>query len=53
MNGAQIAALEPVAEHAGVGEVGLGRDTAVLLADDMLDLAAQEGVVLVDQAVLA
>lgn len=52
-DGAEIAALAPVAEQTGEGKVIRFRRPAMFLADDVIDLAAEEGIVLVDEAVLA
>ena len=52
-NRGQVGALVPVAERTGVSQVPLHRLAAVLLADDVVDLAAEEGVILVNEAVLA
>lgn len=48
-----VAALVTVAEETGVGEVILSRLASVPLADDVVNLAAEEHVLFVGEAVLA
>ncbi len=51
--GADIAAFVQIAEQAGISEVICMRRPTVLFADDMINLAAEEGVILMDQEVFA
>lgn len=46
-----VAALRPIAERAGIGQIVLRRLPAVFFTDDVIDFAAEKGVVFVDQAV--
>jgi len=53
VNRPDITALRLVATHTGVAQVVLMGKSAVLLTDNVIDLAAVEGVLLRDQAILA
>lgn len=48
-----VATLASIAEDTGQGQIRFNCLSAVLLADDMLDLATQKGILLVEQAILA
>ena len=50
-NRSDVAAFRPIAKRAGIRQIALRRLPAVFFADDMIDFAAEEGVVFVDQAV--
>jgi hypothetical protein len=52
-NGTHVAALVPIAEEAGARQVLRIGGSAVLFADDVIDLGAEEGILFVDQAVFA
>lgn len=53
VDGCDIAALSPVAENAGVGEVFGKRSAAVFAADDVVHLGKEGAVLFADQAVFA
>src|ERR1700686_1769225 len=48
-----IAALVPIAEGAGMGKINSFGRARVFQADNVVNLAAEEGVIFVDKAVLA
>jgi hypothetical protein len=52
-DGPDISSFEPIAERTRVGQVFLARRATVLLADDVIDFAAEERIVFVNQAVFA
>lgn len=52
-NRGDVGALGAIAKYAGEGEVVIAGGAAMFLGDDVFDLASEEGVVLMDEAVFA